>query len=365
MLRPAVRYAKTGDGVAIAYSVVGEGSTTFVVIPQLVGQLEVAWEEPSFESFVSRLAAGARVVIFDRRGTGLSDHTTASGERLDLPQLAADVEAVLDASDTGRAVLVGASLGAMVAVQAAVTFPDRCAAVVLIGGSATYLRSAGYDLGVTSDAFDAEVDEAVRRWGTGVSFLADLEVAGNKPRLVEWAARLERHTCSPGMVAATLRRAAGYDIRGLLSGLTVPTLVLHREGDRVAPVDDGRYLARHVPGATLVELPGVEHTFFLGEQGPVLDAIRRFVDERVAGGRLRAALRQAERRNAYGYGWEALTGPEQEVAALVARGMTNSQIAERLSMSPYTVDGRLRKVFAKLDVSSRVELASEYARIGY
>ena len=132
----------------------------------------------------------------------------------------------------------------------------------------------------------------------------------------------------------------------------------------MTPVENGRYLSEHIPDATFVELPGEDHTFFLGDQQAMLDAILTFLDERVADGALHAALRRAERKNAYGYGWESLTPSEREVAALVAQGMTNSEVADRLRMSRFTVDGRLRRVFVKLDVATRVELTAEYARVG-
>ena len=135
--------------------------------------------------------------------------------------------------------------------------------------------------------------------------------------------------------------------------MRAPTLVIHRTDDTGTPVEHGRYLAQHIPGATYVELPGEDHTFFLGEQQPMLDAILTFLDERVAGGALGSAVRRAERKNTFGYGWDSLTPSEREVAVLVAQGLTNSEVAERLRMSRYTVDGRLRRVYVKLDVGTR------------
>ena len=182
-------------------------------------------------------------------------------------------------------------------------------------------------------------------------------------RYREWAARMERHTCSPGSVEALARWAAAIDVRPLLPGLHMPVLVIHRRGDRSVPVTDGRYLAEHIPGAEYAELPGEDHTLFVGDQRAVHQAIIGFLDRTVAGGALRAALRRADRKNVAGTGWDALTPSEREVAALIATGMTNSQVAARLHLSPHTVDGRLRRVFAKLGVNTRVELTAEYARV--
>ena len=174
---------------------------------------------------------------------------------------------------------------------------------------------------------------------------------------------MERHTCSPGAVGALCRWAASVDVRPLLAGLRVPVLVIHRAGDRSVPVTGGRFLADHIPGAVYAELPGEDHTLFVGDQRVILRAVVGFLDREITGGALRAALRRADRKNAAGTGWDSLTPSEREVAALIASGMTNSQVAARLRMSPHTVDGRLRRVFAKLGVNTRVELTAEYARV--
>jgi len=159
------------------------------------------------------------------------------------------------------------------------------------------------------------------------------------------------------------RWAATVDVRPMLAGLRVPTLVIHRQGDRSVPVTDGRYLAEHIPGAVYAELPGEDHTLFLGDQRATVGAVIGFLDRTVTGGALRTALRRADRKNAAGTGWDSLTPSERVVSRLVASGMTNNQVATRLGMSPHTVDGRLRRVFAKLGVNTRVELTAEYARV--
>jgi DNA-binding CsgD family transcriptional regulator len=139
--------------------------------------------------------------------------------------------------------------------------------------------------------------------------------------------------------------------------------VVHRRDDPGATVEHGRYLAEHIPDATYVELPGQEHTYFLGNDDAILGAVRTFIDDRVAGGAMQFAVRRAERRGNYGYGWDALTPAEREVATLVAQGLTNAEVADRLGKSRFTVDGRLRRIFTKLDVTTRVELTAEYARL--
>ncbi len=362
MLRPGVRYARADDGVAIAYSVVGDGPVTIVVISPLISQLELAWEEPALEHFWSRFAACARVVLFDRRGAGLSDRSLA-GDHIRLSDLALDIAAVLDACDAGQAVLFGVTLGCPVAIGFAASYPGRVQALVLAGGFATLTRLGEFNFEADPGLVDEWASSTARRWGSGAMFGARAPSMRDSARYREWAARMERHTCSPGSIEALCRWAAAIDVRPLLAGLSMPVLVIHRRGDRAVPASDSRYLAEHIPGAEYAELPGEDHTLFAGDQRAVHRTVIGFLDGTVAGGAMRAALRRANRKDAAGTGWDALTPAEREVAALIAAGMTNGQVAARLRISPHTVDGRLRRVFAKLGVNTRVELTAEYARV--
>lgn len=362
MLRPEVRYARADDGVAVAYSVVGEGPVTIVVVSPLISQLELAWEEPALEHFWSRFAACARVVLFDRRGAGLSDGLPA-GQRLGLAGLALDIEAVLDACGAGQAALFGVTFGCPVAVGFAASCPDRVQALVLAGGFAKLTRLGEFDFEADPGLVDEWARGTARRWGSGAVFGARAPSMRDSGRYQEWAARMERHTCSPGSVETLCRWAAAIDVRPLLGGLHMPVLVIHRQGDRAVPAADGRYLAEHIPGAEYAELPGEDHTLFAGDQQSVHGTVIGFLDRAVAGGAMRAALRRADRKDAAGTGWDSLTPSEREVAALIATGMTNGQVAARLRISPHTVDGRLRRVFAKLGVNTRVELTAEYTRV--
>jgi pimeloyl-ACP methyl ester carboxylesterase/DNA-binding CsgD family transcriptional regulator len=363
VLRPTVRYARTNDGVAIAYSTVGHGPVTIVFASPLISQLEIAWEEPAYVHFITRLATGARLILFDRRGSGLSDHAPSTVDELSLPRLALDVLAVLNATDSDQAVVLGASLGGTTAVQFAYEHPERTSALVLIATSPRLTTAPGYEVGIDPRDVDGWIDRAVSIWGAGGSVEAEGPSMAGNPRYREWAGRLERHTASPGDMETMTRATFSYDVRPLLSELSIPTLVVHRRDDPGASVEHGRYLAEHIPDATYVELPGQEHTYFLGNDDAILDAVRAFIDERVTGGSMRSAVRRAERRSNYGSGWDALTPTEREVATLVAQGLTNAEVADRLRTSRFTVDGRLRRIFTKLDVSTRVELTAEYARL--
>lgn len=297
MLRPAVRYARTDDGVAIAYSTVGDGPTSIVFASPLISQLEIAWEEPAFEHLITRLATGARVILFDRRGSGLSDHSAAMLEELDLPRLALDVHAVLDATRSARAVVIGASVGGTTALHYAVDHPERTSALVLIASSPRLTSAPGYEIGIDPDDVDGWIQRAVAMWGTGASVEAEGPSMAGNVRYREWAARLERHTASPGDVETMARAGFRYDVRSLLPHLAVPTLVVHRRDDPAVTIEHGRYLAEHIPDATYVELPGQEHTYFLGTDDAILGAVRAF-HRRARRGR-RDAVRSSARRAAW------------------------------------------------------------------
>jgi pimeloyl-ACP methyl ester carboxylesterase/DNA-binding CsgD family transcriptional regulator len=362
MLRPSIEYAETRDGVSIAYASIGSGPIDLVVVPGMIGQVELAWEEPAYEQFMSRLTSFARVITLDRRGTGLSDPVQIQGSRPRLSELALDVEAVMDAAESDRAVVFGFSLGSMIALQFAADHPARVMAVVVIGAMAKIASASDFPAGIDPAVLKLWAAKAPTIWGTGGSVEADSPTMRSNKRYREWAGRLERHTGSPGVARQLIRVSQTYDLRGTVEMIHAPTLVIHREGDRVISVEQGRYLAAHLPDATYLELAGDDHTFFLGDQRVMIEAVLRYLDQRVGVGDLAATARRGERKGAYAYGWLNLTPGEKEIAILVASGLSNKEIAGRLRKSPHTVDGYLRRVFAKLDVSTRVGVAAEYSR---
>jgi len=213
VLRPEVRYARADDGASIAYSVVGDGPITIVLVSPLVSHVEVIWEEPALEHLISRLGVCSRVVVFDRRGIGLSDASPGQGEGAGLSRLAADVAAVLDGCDTQAAVLMGVTFGVQLALQFAADFPSRTQALVLVGGWAKLTRIMQFDFESDPGQIDAWAEAAARRWGTGTVLAAHAATMRESARYREWAARVERNTSSPGAVVPMLRWAARLDAR--------------------------------------------------------------------------------------------------------------------------------------------------------
>jgi pimeloyl-ACP methyl ester carboxylesterase/DNA-binding CsgD family transcriptional regulator len=356
-----VAYARTLDGLNIAYMTIGEGPTTIVLAPGLWLQVEISMEEPGFARFVRGLARHVRVVLFDRRGIGLSDRPAADAEVVLSPT--ADIEAVLDDSDTQQAVMLGYSSGGPGVITFAADRPDRVSALVLLGTQAHFCRTHDDDEGLTEAELDALAEDLERGWGTGsTAALQAPSLAGDR-RFRSWFARLERHSCPPGDVRAAVRALWTQDARPALHRVAAPCLVMHCDGDQTCHVSHGRHLAAHLPGAQYIELPGADQVLYCDPGRRAVAAILSFIDTAVAGGRLlSAAPRQLtpERGDHRG----DLTDTEVDVAEFVAAGLTNQQVATRLMMSRHTVDGHLRRIYKKLSIANRTQLATAIAQKG-
>jgi class 3 adenylate cyclase/pimeloyl-ACP methyl ester carboxylesterase len=249
---PGIRYAKSGD-VRIAYQVAGGGPLDLVFVPGFISNLEAWWEEPEWAHLRSRLAAFSRLILFDKRGTGFSDAIAGIASLEDRME---DVRAVMDAVGSSRAALFGFSEGGSMSMLFAATYPERTAAVVLYGA---YAENADRHR-ISDDQFEAILEEMDRNWGTGIRCLQRFAPSRvkDKDALRAWA-RWERHGASPSAAIALTRMNREIDIRHVLPVIGVPTLVLHRSGDTAIPIESGRYLAKNIPAAKLVELPGIDH----------------------------------------------------------------------------------------------------------
>lgn len=269
---PETRYARNGDA-HIAYQTIGDGPEDLLFIPGFVSHVETAWTWPAHARFLRRLAAGRRLIVFDKRGTGLSDPFTDAAA-MTIEQRMEDARAVMDAAGSRRPYLFGFSEGAAMAMLLAATYPSRAAGLILYGA----LISPTIDPQSSPFSDRAAAWEAMRRvWGTG-RFLAPFapSLAGDETELGH-VARFERHGASPAAAYAIFSMAAAVELRDLCPVIGAPTLVLHRRGDVLVPSAHGRYLAEHLPNARYVELDGRDHPPWIGPNDRLLDEIDRWL----------------------------------------------------------------------------------------
>jgi pimeloyl-ACP methyl ester carboxylesterase len=272
---PETRYARSG-GVHIAYQVLGEGPFDLVHVSGWVSNLEHAWQEPSYARFLNRLASFSRVIRFDKRGTGLSDPVPESALPT-LEQRMDDVRAVMDAVNSERAALIGYSEGGPMCALFAATYPNRTLALIMYGAYARRMRDVDYPWGGTEEDHQAFLDEIERSWGGPVGLAARAPSVARDERFRHWWASYLRASASPQAVSALVRMNARVDIRQVLPSIRVPTLIIHRHGDLAIKVEHARYLAKMIPGARLVELPGVDHLPWVGDQDAILAEIEEFL----------------------------------------------------------------------------------------
>ena len=354
---PPVRYARSGD-VNIAYQIVGDGPLDLVFVMGWVSHLEYFWLEPRFARFLTRLASFARLILIDKRGTGLSDRV---GELPSLEQRMDDVRAVMDAAGSRRAALLGVSEGGPMCSLFAATYPEKTAALVMVGSYARRLRDTDYPWGPTPAEHDAFCDVILRDWGGPVGLEQRAPgLAGDAAFRAWWAAYL-RMGASPGAAVALTRMNARVDIRPVLPAIRVPTLVIHRTGDRCLLVEEGRYLASRIPGARFLELPGDDHLPFVGDQDAVLDAIEPFLrdaGQTAADGRVLATVLWADVRGGADDGALARTA-EREVAWFKGR---LSRPGSRSFAA--TFDGPARAVRAAARLASAAQADGRTLAIG-
>jgi pimeloyl-ACP methyl ester carboxylesterase len=273
---PPVRYTRSGD-VNIAYQVVGNGPVDLVFVMGWVSHLGEFWTEPSFAAFLRRLASHSRLILFDKRGTGLSDRVADS----DLPSLEQridDVRAVMEAAGSERAVLFGVSEGGPMSALFAATHVERTLGLIMFGTYARRLWAPDYPWAPTEEARQAFYAEIRNGWGGPVGIEDRAPSRAGDPAFREWWARYLRHGASPAAAFALTRMNAEIDVRQVLPVVKVPTLVLHRADDRCLRAAEGRYVAERIPGARFVELPGDDHLPFVGDQERLLAEIEGFLE---------------------------------------------------------------------------------------
>jgi pimeloyl-ACP methyl ester carboxylesterase/DNA-binding CsgD family transcriptional regulator len=343
------QYAKCGP-VSIAYQVVGEGPTDLILVPGFVSHVEVAWEEPRLARFLSRLASFSRLIMFDKRGTGMSDPVTSPpsvNQRMD------DIRAVMDAAGSRRGTIFGISEGGTLSLLFARAHPKRAEALILYGSWARRVAGPDYPYGPSADQLDDVVDGMGRAWASGEWWDGGRPSPEDDARHRKWWARYLRMAASPAMAQNVIRMNMGMDVRDVLSTIVQPTLILHRTDDTWIDVGHARYLAEHIPSASFVALPGTDHRPWLGDTDAIADEVELFVTGRKSRPRRRSSM-----------GVDALSRREREVALLAARGETAAQIAGHLFVSKRTVESHLVSVYSKLGVSSKTELIRRASEFG-
>ncbi len=272
---PLTQYTRSGD-VNIAYQVLGSGSLDLVFVMGWITHLEYFWLEPSFARFLRRLASFSRLILIDKRGTGLSDRI-ALDELPTLEQRMDDVRAVMQAVGSERAALCGVSEGGPMCSLFAATYPDRTTALVMIGTYAKRIRDDDYPWAPTPEQRQAFFELMQREWGGPVGIAERAPSKASDPEFREWWSKYLRMGASPGAAVALTKMNAEIDVRNVLPTIRVPSLVIHRSGDLCLKVEEGRYVASRIPNAKYVELPGIDHLPFVGDQDSIIDEIEEFL----------------------------------------------------------------------------------------
>jgi class 3 adenylate cyclase len=274
-MEPSTRYAQSPDGTSIAFQVHGERQPLdLVFVPGFVSHVELIWEEPAIARFLGRLASLSRLIVFDKRGQGLSDRL---GRPPTLEESMDDLGAVMDAAESERAAIFGISEGGPMSALFAATYPARVSSLVLYGTFARMVRASDFPQGVREERFDSWAELVGEQWGeaVGVDLWAPSD-EGN-PEFERWWSRLLRQGTSPSGAIELMNLYREIDIRAALPAIGVPTLVLHRRDDRLVPARQARYLADRIPGARYVELSGVDHLPTVGDQDALLDEVEEFL----------------------------------------------------------------------------------------
>lgn len=272
----ATRYARSRD-VNVAYQVVGEGPRDLVYVPGFVSNIEVIWEEPSMARFLRRLASFSRLILFDKRGTGLSDRLAPRAmptleERMD------DVRAVMDAVASPKATLLGHSEGGNMSMLFAATYPERAEGLILVSAHAKTIPSEDYPWAPAPEDTAAEIAEVERTFGDPdalPSWIAPSRMHDEAFRA--WVAKYYRSGASPRAAAQLLEMNVEIDTTQVLSSIGVPTLCLYRTEDSGVKVDEGRWIASHIPDSKFVEIPGADHLLNASGSDVILDEIEEFM----------------------------------------------------------------------------------------
>jgi pimeloyl-ACP methyl ester carboxylesterase len=272
-MEATTRYAKSGD-LSIAYRVHGEGPLDLVLVPGFVSHVELLWEDPMAARFLRRLSSFARMIVFDKRGQGLSDRPA---DPPTLEDSMDDLRAVLEEAGCESAAVFGVSEGGPMSMLFAATYPDRVSSLVLCGTFARMVKAPEFPWGIPDEALDRWARLMEREWGGPIGVRLWAPSAAGDAEFEAWWGRLLRQGTSPSGAIALMELYRSLDVRGVLPTIDLPTLVVHRAGDKIVPLDQAHYLAENIPAARYVELPGADHLPWLGDQDALLDEVEEFL----------------------------------------------------------------------------------------
>ena len=272
-MRPETQYARSGD-VSIAYQVFGDGPTDLVIAPGWIFHAEFAWEEPTFERTMERLARHFRVMLFDKRGTGLSDRSIGASSLEDRMD---DIRAVMDAASSKEAVVFGWSEGGTFAAMFAATYPERTRALVCHASGARFTNTADFSVALGDDMVKSFETYLHHGWGSGLAAYIIVPSRADDEAFRRWYGRYERMSISPSEAIALLQVNMGIDVRHILPTIKVPTLILGQTNERFVPITLCRDMAERIPGAKFVELSGIDHLFWFSDPDEFVGELLEFV----------------------------------------------------------------------------------------
>jgi pimeloyl-ACP methyl ester carboxylesterase/DNA-binding CsgD family transcriptional regulator len=337
-MAPPVSYLRR-DGISIAYQVVGEESLDLLVISGAISHLALEWDSPHWRRWCDRMISFARLIRFDKRGTGLSDRPAdphIQEERME------DAHAVLDAVGVREAHVLATSEGGPQAIMLAVKHPERVRSLVLCGTQACFHRAPDYPWGFDDAAQRERIEGINSSWGDRA--FAEFWAPHGDELFADWWAGYQRAGASPAAAAAIFEAAFKVDVRALLGSVNAPTLVLNRVGDRAVNVEAGRYMAERIPGARFIELAGDDHVMWVGDVEALCAEIEMFLTG------------SKPRRRPF---WPAgLTDREVEVLRHLADGRTKREISAALYISPRTTHAHVTNIYRKIGVRTRASAAT-------
>ncbi|WP_420628927.1 alpha/beta fold hydrolase [Candidatus Leptofilum sp.] len=346
---PAIHYVQSGD-VHIAYQIIGTGEQAVLFVNGFLSHLDVHWEDEGLARFIMQIATNRRLILFDKRGVGLSDRI---GSPPTLEDTLDDMLMILDTIGCRQVVLFGVSEGAPAAALFAATYPERVEKLILYGAMVKWVREFDYPWALTRNQYNRWLEAMIENWGSPFALHTFAPSNAEDPAFQQWWGKMMRLAATPGSVRDVLGVMRDIDVRAALPHIHVATLVLHRTYDKAVRIEGARWMASQLPNAIFVELEGKDHWWWLGETEALIEAIEQFLQEEVVeDGKSRPVL------------LDPLTPRELDVLRLLATGYTNQQVADDLVLSVGTVKAYTSKIYNKLGVRNRTQAIAHARKLG-